>query len=178
MASASSRLGHQEMQWGFTDWKFALNFKARSEVGRITEMILRIEWEHKQPCITKNASHFQQRVFPVVYVGFPSYFTSFLASRLRRSKGTTGSAGVAVGAGTLVAAKPVEAGGWEIINGDDATGLWYALCQCTFVRMNVKWWVTCQSERMWTYKFPRLWVLIFPFLILWNSLCKNRSSLR
>ncbi len=62
------------------------------------------------------------RVFPVVYVGLPSYFTGFLASRLRRSKGTTGSAGVAVSVGTLVAAKPVEAG-WEIINGDDATGL-------------------------------------------------------
>eukprot|EP00435_Cladocopium_sp_Y103_P002805 s929_g1.t1 len=39
-------------------------------------------------------------------------------SRFRRSKGTTGSAGVAVSAGTLLAAKPVEAG-WDVISGED-----------------------------------------------------------
>ena len=55
--------------------------------------------------------------------------------RFRRSKGTTGSAAVAVNAGTLLAAKPVE-GGWDVISGEDAPWLTpFELCKrfTTFV---------------------------------------------
>lgn len=49
--------------------------------------------------------------------------------RFRRSKGTTGSAAVAVNAGTLLAAKPVEAG-WDVISGEDAPWLTpFELCK-------------------------------------------------
>ena len=55
--------------------------------------------------------------------------------RFRRSKGTTGSAAVAVNTGTLLAAKPVEAG-WDVISGEDAPWLTpFELCKrfTTFV---------------------------------------------